>query len=233
MLITTQLVVCAKTTALFLLACISSSAQNLPAHVENTSQPRRSSTQLVEPESYAVYPALLSQHYREWFSKNKSVAISPYTAVPSHRPGSELIARCESGVDNEIERVIRYLWQSQTKRVEAKLTVPGAYHLVEGKADIREGSEPGIVCLSRIAFSKDRRHAMVWLRNFCGGLCGGGLMWTSDWRDVAGRSPRVFHRAGLFRDCWLCTLRDLPPRSCELKRLSPCTPRYSSAFSAI
>ena len=184
MLITRQLVVCTKTIGLFLLlACVSSSTQNLPSHVENKSQPTRS-IPLIESASYAVYSALLSQHYREWFGKNNSVAISAYTAAPSHGPGNELIARCESGVDNEIDReLIRYLWSSQPKRIEAKLTVPGAYHLVEGKADIREGSEPGIVWLSPVAFSNDRRHAMVWLRNFCGGLCGSGLMWTLDWND--------------------------------------------------
>jgi hypothetical protein len=185
MLSTTQIIWRTGTiVALLSVTSIIASAQMVPSRGENKTPPEGSSKKLVEPESYAIYSTLLSQHYGEWFRKNKSVAISVYTAAPSHGPGSELIARCESGADNETDReLIGYLWSSPSKRLEAKLAVPGAYHLTEGKANVREGLEPGIIWLSPVAFSEDRRHAMVWLRNFCGGLCGSGMMWTLDSRD--------------------------------------------------
>ncbi len=103
--------------------------------------------------------------------------------MPSHGPGGNLIERCASEADNDADRdLIKQLSSEQTLRqkLEPKLHVPGRYTIVAGKTDFQEGSEPGIVWLSPVAFSKDRRHAMVWVRNFCGGLCGSGMMWKLD-----------------------------------------------------
>lgn len=141
------------------------------------------STVAVTSESYEVYSALLTQHYRRWFRKNKVVKIAAYTTVPSHGPGDNLAGRCMSGANNDIERdLIQQLSSNRGPRqkLEAKLNVPGRYTIVAGKTDFQEGNEPGIVWLSPVAFSQDRRRAMVWVRNFCGGLCGSGMMWKVD-----------------------------------------------------
>jgi hypothetical protein len=170
-----------------LLAFAASGPQN-----EKTPPPKASATRTVGSESYDVYSALLTQHYRGWFRQNRVVKIAAYTTVPSHGPGGNLIAQCASEAENEIDReLIKQLSSDQAtpQKPEAKLTVPGRYTIVDGKADFQEGTEPGIVWLSSVAFSKDRRHAMVWVRNFCGGLCGSGMMWKLDltvqgWRVV-------------------------------------------------
>jgi hypothetical protein len=141
------------------------------------------STASVGSDSYDVYSALLSQHYQGWFRKNAVVKIAAYTTKPSHGPGDNLIEQCVSGADNDTDRdLIRQLSSDPTppQKLEAKLRVPGRYTIVAEKADFKEGTEPGIVWLSPVAFSKDRRHAMVWVRNFCGGLCGSGMMWKLD-----------------------------------------------------
>ena len=148
---------------------------------EKTTQPKKASS-----ESYEVYSALLTQHYREWFRKKAVVKIAAYTTVPSHGPGGHLIEQCASEADNDTDRdLIKQLSADQIPRqmLEAKLDVPGRYMIVTGKPQIDENIEPGIVWLSPVAFSKDRRHAMVWVRNFCGGLCGSGMMWKVNLTD--------------------------------------------------
>jgi hypothetical protein len=164
-----------------------SAAQN-----EKTPFSKMSVIATVGSESYDVYSALLTQQYREWFRNNKPVKIAAYTTVPSHGPGVNVIAQCASGAENEVDReLIKKLSSDQApqQKLAAKLIVPGRYTIVDGKADFQEGTEPGIVWLSSVAFSKDRRHAMVWVRNFCGGLCGSGMMWRLEltvqgWRVV-------------------------------------------------
>ncbi|HXM68825.1 MAG TPA: hypothetical protein VN911_19005 [Candidatus Acidoferrum sp.] len=159
---------------------------------QKDTKPTVPATTAVTTDSYRVYSALLVQQYRAWFRKNLPVKISAYTTVPSHGPGGSLIAGCTSGAENDADRdLIKELSSDNVPRekLEAKLVVPGSYLIVNGRADIREGIEPGIVWLSRVAFSKDRKHAMVWLRNFCGSLCGSGMMWkleltTQGWRVI-------------------------------------------------
>ena len=136
----------------------------------------------VEPDSYGVYSALLTQRYREWFRRNVPLRIAAYTTAPDRDHG-DLMARCSSGANNATDReLIQQLFSANTRsqRLEAKLTLPGQYLIVDGKVDIREGMEPGVVWLSAVSFSKDKQHAIVWMRNFCGGLCGSGLMWKLD-----------------------------------------------------
>jgi hypothetical protein len=153
-------------------------------------------TAMVGVDAYDVYSALLSQHYRGWFRKDKPVKIAAYTTVPSHGPGGNLMAKCGSGAENETDReLMKQLSSDKTPRqqLEAKFALPGRYLIVDGRSDIQEGDEPGIVWLSSVAFSTDRQHAMVWVRNFCGGLCGSGMMWkldrtTQGWR-VASSVP--------------------------------------------
>jgi hypothetical protein len=152
------------------------------AQKSTKSSPSAPATMTVERDSYGVYSALLTQRYREWFRRNVPVRIAAYTTAPDRDHG-DLIARCSSGADNATDReLIQQLLSANTRphRLEAKLALPGQYLIVDGKVDIREGSEPGVVWLSAVSFSKDKRHAMVWMRNFCGGLCGSGLMWKLD-----------------------------------------------------
>lgn len=135
-----------------------------------------------ESESYAVYSALLTQHYREWFRKNPSVQIAAYRKPPDRSHG-DYLARCSSGADDETDRELiqRLLSQGdQQEKLEAKLELPGQYAFVQGNPKIRKGVEPGIVTLSSVVFSKDGKRAMVWVGNSCGSLCGSGVMWRLD-----------------------------------------------------
>jgi hypothetical protein len=154
--------------------------------------PSKVSATAVGSESYDVYSALLAQRYGFWFRQDRVVKIAAYTTVPSHGRGGNLIAQCIAEAENESDReLIKHLSSAQSppQRLEAKLIIPGRYTIVDGKPDFQEGTEPGIVWLSSVAFAKDQRHAMVWVRNFCGGLCGSGMMWKLDltihgWRVV-------------------------------------------------
>jgi hypothetical protein len=165
---------------------------------EKTKPSKKASTVSLGSDSYDVYSALLTQHYRGWFRKDAVVKIAAYTTVPSHGPGGHLIEQCASEAENDTDRdLMKQLSSDQSPRqkLEAKLHVSGRYTIVAGKADLQESTEPGIVWLSPVAFSKDRRHAMVWVRNYCGGLCGSGMMWKLDLTDHG------WHVAGFVRNC--------------------------------
>lgn len=140
---------------------------------------RGSTIATVQPDSYAVYSAVINQHYRGSVRGATPLNIAAYTSGPDHNHGN-LMARCTSGVSSAIEhQLIGELFSAALPRqkLEAKLTISERYSIVEGKIDIREGSWPGFLWFSPVVFSRDRLHAIVWVRNFCGGLCGSGLVW--------------------------------------------------------
>ena len=151
----------------------------------------------IESDSYAVYSALLTQQYRVWFRKNKSVQIAART-IPPDRSHGDYLARCSADANDETDRQLiqRLLSQVDQKgKLEAKLNLPGQYVLVEGKPSIQEGVEPGIVTLSSVVFSADAKRAFVWVGNSCGGLCGTGLMWRLD-KTAQGWRPSPVHGCG-------------------------------------
>ena len=165
-------------------ATISLLATILVAFAASTAQNGKkpsSRSAAVKTESYPVYSALLTQHYREWFRKNTSIQIAAYTTPPDRSHG--YMARCSAGADDETDReLIQQLLSQgdQKEKLEAKLELPGQYVFVQGKPNIRKGVEPGIVTLSSVVFSKDGKRAMVWVGNSCGSLCGSGMMWRLD-----------------------------------------------------
>jgi len=138
---------------------------------------------------------LISQLYGDLLRRNIPVNIAAHTTVPDHDHG-DLIAHCTSGTKDEADReLIRQLFaeDQRPQKLKAKLTLPVPCSIIEGKMHIRDGKEPGLVWLSIVVFSKDRLHAMVWTRNYCGILCGGGSIWkldltTNGWR-IAGNVP--------------------------------------------
>ena len=135
-----------------------------------------------ESDPYAVYSALLTQEYGEWFRKNKFVQIAART-IPLDRSHGDYMARCSTDANDETDRqlIMRLLSQvDQSEKLKAELNLPGQYVLVEGRATILEGVEPRIVTLSSVVFSADAKRALVWVGNSCGGLCGTGLMWRLD-----------------------------------------------------
>ncbi|MBZ5648450.1 MAG: hypothetical protein LAN37_14645 [Acidobacteriia bacterium] len=82
---------------------------------------------------------------------------------------------------------------STRKSIKPRLSLPARYALFTKDIKIKAGEEPGAIWLSVVAFSDDRQHAMVWVSNYCGNLCGSGLLWKleknrSVWR-VTSKQP--------------------------------------------
>ena len=161
--------------------------------IQSTTQDRNQpNIDRVDDASYAVYSAIVEQHYGNSTMKAPPLKIAAYTQNPDRNHGDDLMARCEAGAENEQQReLIRRLFSEKlrTQKLERKLNISGRYSIVEGKIKISEGGWPGILWLSPVLFSRDGLHAVVWVRNFCGGLCGTGRVWTltrttSGWRTT-------------------------------------------------
>jgi hypothetical protein len=132
----------------------------------------------VSADSYDVYSALLTQRYKSWFRERARVLIYPYT-VPTFQNHESVAEGCRTQVAQKATEghlLDKLISDQQQQRIASKLKLPGPYTVLKGKVKIREGHEPGIVYLSAVAFSENRRAAMVWLSNGCGGLCGGGYL---------------------------------------------------------
>ncbi len=137
----------------------------------------------VAADSYDVYSAVLTQHYRSWFKQNDPVLIAQHTVLePQGHGGGGCRAQAER---NAIVRGLldRLLAEKQEFGIAAKLRLPGPYKISTGKARIREYHEPGIVFFSAVQFSEDRSKAMVLVGHSCGSLCGDGQVWILDKRD--------------------------------------------------
>lgn len=155
-------------------ACVVTLSQNLP-HPSS-----RVTIQDVSPESYAVYSALLNQKYQFWFKQKVTVPIyiASFTEPPDRNHGV-LIGRCLDGAKDDVDRdMVRRLMSesAQKRRIQSKINLPRPYLITDKSVQIKEGKEPGMIWLSNVVFSKDGRRALVWVRNFCGGLCGSGIL---------------------------------------------------------
>lgn len=152
--------------------------------------PKTQDVPLVDPSSYVVYSAVISQRYQHWFKKNEPIHIAVITQkIPTKEYGN-LAQRCSQRSKNQSDReLLRVLIEKSARpqKLEAKLSLPSSYIIETGKYRFQEGKEPGMVWLSPVVFSEDGNHAMVWVRNFCGELCGSGMIWkleksTGGWR---------------------------------------------------
>ena len=147
-------------------------------HAENR-QPKEAHE--VSADSYGVYSAVLSQRHSSWFKSGRPVRIAALTsAMPSGFRTNDCRARV--GQNKSDVQLLNNLIAANTvrQRIEQKLSLPGAIVLIRGKTQVETGSVPGIVFLSAIGFSPDRRHAMVYITNYCGPLCASGSLWKLD-----------------------------------------------------
>jgi hypothetical protein len=137
-------------------------------------------TQEVEPEAYAVYSAILTQHYASWFKGKDPVLISSYTRLePQGHQGSNCRERAKDKktVQDLLEQLLS---EKESFQISPKLRVPGKYQMVRRSAQVRENQEPGLVFFSNVEFSPDRSKAMILVGHNCGGLCGNGFVWILD-----------------------------------------------------
>ena len=134
----------------------------------------------VSTDSYAVYSAILTQHYGSWFRQKEPILVLPYTVLePQGHQGCRTQAQ-QSAVVQDLLRML--LAEKEQFRIAAKFRLPGPYKVLTGKAEIRENHEPGAVFLSAVGFSRDSSKAIVLVGHNCGGLCGDGYVWILDKR---------------------------------------------------
>jgi hypothetical protein len=137
----------------------------------------------VTAESYEVYSAVLTQHYGSWFKGKDPVLISSSTALePQGHQGANCRERAK-GLETVRDLVEQLLSEKERFLVSPKLQLPGDYHMVKGKSQIREDQQPGVVFLSKVEFSPDRSKAVVLVGHSCGRLCGDGLVWILEKHD--------------------------------------------------
>lgn len=166
----------------------------LPLGGQQSRRPAGEKSQEVSADSYEVYSAVLSQKYSSWFKTKRPVRIAVLT---SPMPAGARMDDCRARVGQEEGDVqlLNGLLAANTSshRIEQKLTINGTYALIRGKTHIENGEVPGVVWLSAVGFSQERRHAMVYVRNYWGPLCATGSLWKlvkyeDGWR-VTSNSP--------------------------------------------
>ena len=133
----------------------------------------------VDAESYDVYSAVLTRHYKSWFMQKEPVLIIAHTVLEPQGHTGSAQCRGQEGQDADDQELLDKLVAEKLEfRIEGKLRLPGPYKMLKGKAGIRENQEPGVVFLSAVEFSTDRSKAMVLVGHNCGGLCGDGIVRT-------------------------------------------------------
>ena len=154
----------------------------LPSSVRTqTAAPTTRQVEEVSSESYAVYSALVTQRYSRWFKAGTTVRISAVTKFRFTSSYEEAAANCRQRLSVEKPLFDELVSANASKRrIRPMLSLPGHYSLVTEATQISNRHEPGMVWFSVVGFSSDRLHAMVFVSNYCGDLCGSGLLWTLD-----------------------------------------------------